>query len=50
MKCAVAVRRPKPEKPALQVPLDPEAAALYLAEIMPPAARRELGRLLTIAI
>ena len=30
-----------------QIPIDDaEAAALYLAEIMPPAIRRELGRLL----
>jgi len=49
MKCTVAIRRPKPEKPAPQIPLDPEAAALALAEVMPPAMRRELGRLLVNA-
>jgi hypothetical protein len=46
MKCAVPIR-PKPiVKPALPIPLEPEAAALFLAEILPPAIRRELGRLL----
>ena len=44
MKCVVAIL-PKPVvKPAPSIPLDPEAAALYLAEIMPPAVRRELAR------
>jgi hypothetical protein len=42
--------RPKPlapKKPAPQIPLDdPEAAARFLVEVMPPAMRRELGRLL----
>jgi len=47
MKSALRIRpkpaaRPKPPP----IPLDPEAAALYLAEIMSPAMRRELGRLL----
>ena len=47
MKCTVSIRRPKPEKPAAQIPVDdPEAAALALAEIMSPAMRRELGWLL----
>jgi hypothetical protein len=33
--------------PRPQIPVDnAEAAALFLAEIMPPAVRRELGRLL----
>jgi hypothetical protein len=49
MKCALKTR-PKmvaPEKSAPQIPLDDqEAAARYLAEIMSPAMRRELGRLL----
>jgi hypothetical protein len=48
MKCADRIR-PKAvtPKPAPQTPLhDPEAAALYLVEVMPPAMRRELGRLL----
>ncbi|MGD0471592.1 MAG: hypothetical protein ABSB70_00040 [Candidatus Velthaea sp.] len=36
-----------PANPGLPIPIDDaEAAALYLAEIMPPAIRRELGRLL----
>jgi hypothetical protein len=33
MKCTVAIRRPKPEKPAPQIPLDDaEVAALALAD------------------
>ena len=36
-----------PAKAEPQIPIDDaEAAALYLSEIMPPAIRRELGRLL----
>jgi hypothetical protein len=36
-----------PQKSAPQIPLDdPEAAARYLVEMMPPAMRRELGPLL----
>jgi hypothetical protein len=47
MKRAIAIRpKPQPEKPAPPIPLDPEAAALYLAEVMSPAMRREQGRLL----
>jgi hypothetical protein len=52
MKCTVAIRRPKPVdiKPVPSIPLDdPEAAALALAEMMSPAMRRELGRLLVMA-
>jgi hypothetical protein len=44
MKTALKIR-PKPiVKPAAPIPLDAEAAALYLAELLPPAVRRELGR------
>jgi len=49
MKCAVATR-PKALTPKLapQIPVDDaEALALYLVEHVPPAMRRELGRLLT---
>jgi hypothetical protein len=48
MKCTIAIRpKPPPEKPAPQIPVDDaEAAALALAEMMSPAMRRELGRLL----
>jgi hypothetical protein len=45
MKCAVRIR-PKAvtPKPGAADPLhDPEAAALYLVEVTPPAMRRELG-------
>jgi hypothetical protein len=48
MKCAVATR-PKALTPKLapQIPVDDaEALALYLVEHVPPAMRRELGRLL----
>jgi hypothetical protein len=47
----MTIDAPKPAiAPKLSaIPLDAEAAALYLAEIMPPAMRRELGRLLMIA-
>jgi hypothetical protein len=48
MKCVVAIRpKPPPEKPAPQIPIDDvEATALALAEMMSPAKRRELARLL----
>ena len=46
MKCTVPLR-PKPVvTPAPPIPLELEAAALYLAEVMPPSTRRDLGRLL----
>jgi hypothetical protein len=47
MKCVVAIRpKPPPEKPP-QIPVDDvEATALALAEMMSPAKRRELARLL----
>lgn len=52
MKCAVRIR-PKPVAPKKAVPQipvdDPEVAALYLVEAMPPAMRRELGRLLVLS-
>jgi hypothetical protein len=36
-----------PKQPAPQIPLDDaEAAALYLVEVMSPAMRAQLGRLL----
>ena len=49
MKCALKTcpKSVAHQKSALQIPLDdPEAAARYLVEIMPPAMRRDLGRLL----
>jgi hypothetical protein len=50
MKSALKTRpkpAPVPGKAGSQIPIDDaEAAALYLSEIMPPAMRRELGRLL----
>jgi hypothetical protein len=50
MKSALKTRpkpAPVPGKAGPQIPIDDaEAAALYLSEIMPPAMRRELGRLL----